>query len=388
MTAGGAALTGRHIVFFNWRDTANPEGGGSERYVENMASGLAALGAQVTIFCAAHARSPADEVVGGVRFVRRGTKTGVYAQGLLHLARRALGPVDVVVDVQNGLPFFTRLATRRPVVVLVHHVHREQWPVVYPGAIGKVGWWLESRAAPRLYRHSQYVAVSRATREDLVGLGVDRDRVAVVHNGTDPPLEVTVPRSPTPAVCVVGRLVPHKRVEHAVDVVKALREELPQLSLSVVGSGWWADNVRKYAVEAGTADLVVFEGEVSEQRKHEIYHQSWLLMLPSLKEGWGLVVAEAGMHATPTVAYATAGGTRESVVDGRSGLLAEDLDGFTAAVHAVLTDAGLRSRLSTGAREAALRFSWTRAQDAFARVLSEALEGRRSDAEDPTGDNG
>lgn len=374
---------GRHIVFFNWRDTANPEGGGSERYVESMAHGLVERGALVTIFCAAHARAPADEIVEGVRFVRRGTKMGVYAQGLLHLALGALGPVDVVVDVQNGLPFFTRLATRRPVVVLVHHVHREQWPVVYPGPVGRVGWWLESRAAPRLYRRSQYVAVSRATRAELAQLGVDGRRVAVVHNGTDPPLGVDVARSARPTLCVVGRLVPHKQVEHAVDVVKALRGDFPDLSLRVVGSGWWAENLRKYAAEAGVGDLVVFEGQVSEQRKHEVYRLSWLLALPSLKEGWGLVVTEAGMHGTPTVAYASAGGTRESILQGRSGLLVGDHEEFTAAVRAVLCDAALREALSSGAREAALRFTWAHAQAGFAHVVAEALAGRHTDAEDP-----
>src|SRR3954454_19936688 len=131
-----ASVAGRHVVFFNWRDTANPEGGGSEGYVGNMARGLVAHGARATVFCAAHDRAPADEVVDGVRFVRRGTKLGVYVQGVLHLLRRAFGPVDVVVDVQNGLPLFTRLATRGPVVVLVQHVHREQSAGGYPGQGG------------------------------------------------------------------------------------------------------------------------------------------------------------------------------------------------------------------------------------------------------------
>ena len=89
------------------------------------------------------------------------------------LRRGDLGRFDVVVDVQNGLPFFTRLVTRKPVVVLVHHVHREQWPVVYPGLTGRVGWFIERRLAPRLYRRCQYVAVSRATRAELQCLGVD-----------------------------------------------------------------------------------------------------------------------------------------------------------------------------------------------------------------------
>src|SRR3546814_17564783 len=56
-----------------------------------------------------------------------------------------------------------RLVTRAPVVVLVHHVHRVQWPVAVPGRLSRVGWWLESRLAPFVYRRDQSVAVSRAT---------------------------------------------------------------------------------------------------------------------------------------------------------------------------------------------------------------------------------
>ena len=371
------------MVFFNWRDTANPEGGGSERYVENMARGLVAHGAQATVFCAAHDRAPADEVVAGVRFVRRGTKMGVYLQGVLHLARRAFGTVDVVVDVQNGLPFFTRLATRRPVVVLVHHVHREQWPVVYPGVVGRVGWWIESRVAPRLYRRSQYVAVSRATRAELVRLGVDRRRIAVVHNGTDPAPGTAATRSASPTICVVCRLVPHKQVEHAVDVVKALRGDFPEISLRVVGSGWWEDEIRTYVAEAGVADLVVMEGQVSEQRKHEIYAESWLLVLPSLKEGWGLVIGEAGMHGTPTVAYASAGGTGESIVHDYSGLLVADKPELVEAIRAVLADPATRERLGAGAHEVAHQFTWQQAQRSFARIVRDVVAGRRLATEDP-----
>lgn len=380
-----ASVQGRHIVFFNWRDTANPEGGGSERYVEKMARGLVDRGATVTVFCAAHDAAPADEVVDGVRFMRRGTKLGIYAQGMWHLLRRRFGPVDLVVDVQNGLPFFTRVATRKPVVVLVHHVHREQWPVVYPGRMGKVGWWIESWLAPRLYRRSQYVAVSSATRDELETLGVDRARIAVVHNGTDPAPVVHATRSPTPVVCVVGRLVPHKRVEHAIDAVLALRSEFPDIRLRVVGSGWWEPDLRKYAADMGAADLVVFEGHVSERRKHEIYAESWLMALPSLKEGWGLVVGEAGSHGVPTVAYASAGGTRESIAHSRSGLLVGDAEEFSKAVRLLLENEHELRALGKGARRMSHTFAWEHSQKSFAHVVSDVLSGFRVDVEDPDG---
>lgn len=378
-----APARGRHVVFFNWRDTANPEGGGSERYVEMVARGLVAQGSTVTIFCAAHPAAPSDEVVDGVRFVRRGGKLGIYPQGLLHLLLRRLGRVDVVVDVQNGLPFFTRLATRRPVVVLVHHVHREQWPVVYPGRIGRVGWWIESWLAPRLYRRSQYVAVSQATRQELVTLGIDAHRIAVVHNGTEPAPEVDVGREDQAALCVVGRLVPHKQIEHAIDVAVALRSEGRDLHLTVVGDGWWADELKKYAADQGALDLVTFTGHVTETEKHEIYARSWLMLLPSLKEGWGLVVGEAGSHGVPTVAYASAGGTRESIADGRTGLLVEDSNELLAAVRLLLDDPSELRRLGDNAREFSHRFAWGHSQRSFAAVVAAAAAGRRVDAEDP-----
>ena len=376
-------LTGQHVVFLSWRDTHNPEGGGAERYLEKMAAGLVSRGASVTVFCAAHPGASPDEVVDGVRFVRRGSKLSVYPAGMRALRRGDLGRPDLVVDVQNGLPFFSRLVTSAPVVVLVHHVHREQWPVVYPGLVGRVGWWIERALAPRLYRRSQYVAVSRATRDELRGLGVRGPRVAVVHNGTDLARGLGTGRSETPMVATVGRLVPHKQVEHAIDAVVALREELPGLTLHVVGSGWWEGRLHEYAAEHGALDSVVFEGHVDEERKHRVYEQAWVQALPSLKEGWGLVVGEAGMHATPTVAYRSAGGTRESIADGRSGLLVDTGAEFTAALRRVLTDPELRARLGSGAQEMSHAYTWAHAQSSFAVVVAEVLAGRRVDSQDP-----
>lgn len=378
-----ADLAGKHVVFLSWRDTGNPEGGGAERYLEKMAAGLVDRGCRVTIFCAAHAAAPPEETVGEIRFVRRGSKMSVYPAGMLALRRGDLGAADVVVDVQNGLPFFSRLVTRAPVIVLVHHVHREQWPVVYPGFTGRIGWWIEHRLAPRLYRRSQYVAVSRATRAELRGLGVRGPRVAVVHNGTDPAISVPTAKSATPMVAVVGRLVPHKQVEHAIDAVVALRDRFPGLTLHVVGSGWWEATLKEYAAGLGADDAVVFEGFVDEARKDEVYSQAWLLALPSIKEGWGLVVSEAGVHATPAVAYDSAGGTRESISHQRSGLLVFDQDGFTAAIEQILGDDELRRRLGAGAAKRCDDYTWAHARESFAVVLQASLDGQLVDSQDP-----
>jgi len=379
----GYDLSGRHVAFLSWRDTQNPEGGGAERYLQKVAAGLVERGCSVTVFCAAYAGASPDEVVEGIRYVRRGGKLSVYAQGMRALRRGHLGPADLVVDVQNGLPFFSRLVTRRPVVVLVHHVHREQWPVVYPGLSGRVGWWIERRLAPLLYRRSQYVTVSRATRSELGALGISKRRVAVVHNGTDPIIPVAAGKAAAPTLAVVGRLVPHKQVEHAIDTAIELRDAFPGLRLEVVGSGWWEANLHEYAAARGAGDTVVFRGHVSEEAKHEVYERAWVLVLPSLKEGWGLVVGEAGMHATPTVAYSSAGGTLESVAAGMSGLLVDSPAELTGAVRDLLTETDLRARLGDGARAMSHAYTWGHAQQSFALVVHAALRGQLIDSQDP-----
>ncbi|GAB2586697.1 glycosyltransferase family 4 protein [Kribbella endophytica] len=370
-------MRAQSVLLLNWRDTTNPEGGGSERYVEEVARGLAALGWRVTVLCAAYPGSPREARRYDVRYVYRGSKVTVYLRGLLHTVLR--GP-DRVVDVQNGLPFFTRLVRRTGVVVLVHHVHEEQWQVVYPGWRGRFGWWLESRVAPRLYRDCRYVTVSSASRDELVALGVDQQRVDVVHNGTDPAPARQIEQSGVPTVVCVGRIVPHKQVEHAVDAIAAARAVLPDARLVVVGSGWWEESLREYVASLGLQDAVEFRGHVSEDDKHAAYDEAWVQALPSLKEGWGLVVGEAAGHGVPTVAYRSAGGPTESVQDGVSGVLVDDPAEFSATITALLLDESRRRALAAGALASAGNYTWTATATAFDRVLTgrPALEQQRS----------
>jgi glycosyltransferase involved in cell wall biosynthesis len=377
------------VLILNWRDTTHPEGGGSEVFVERVAAGLAAQGRPVTLFCAAHPGAPASERVGDVRVVRRGGRLTVYLHAWwAHLTGR-LGGHEVVVDVQNGMPFFAALWCRRPLVVLVHHVHREQWRVVLPPLQARVGWWIESRIAPRLNRHARYVAVSEATRRELVGLGVAPAAVTVVHNGTAPPGPATaVARTPYPSVCVLGRLVPHKRVELALEAAARIRPHLPELKVLVAGQGYWEPRLRETVERLGLQEAVELLGWVDEETKRRLLASSWALAMPSVKEGWGLAVLEAAASGTPTVAFRAAGGLRESVVHGTTGLLADDLEEFTRHLAWVLLNRHLRERLGEAARAHAARFTWPEAVAGFAAVLdaATATHGQAADAQVPAGE--
>jgi glycosyltransferase involved in cell wall biosynthesis len=255
----------------------------------------------------------------------------------------------------------------------VHHVHREQWPIVFGRVGGAIGWWLESVVAPRLYRRCRYVTVSGATAAELATLGVAPARVTVVPNGVDPVPAVRSVPDPEPHLVVLGRLVPHKRVEHAVEALARLRSRWPGLRLSVVGDGWWRDELSATADRLGVRELVEFHGYVDEQAKHEALARAWVHLCPSVKEGWGLVVTEAGAHRVPTVGYRSAGGLRESVVDGRTGLLVDDVDELIAAVDRLLADDAARRRMGEAAARHAESYSWDASVRGFAGVLRGAL---------------
>jgi glycosyltransferase involved in cell wall biosynthesis len=363
------------VLIMNWRDTRHPQGGGSEVYVEQVAGRLAEGGRTVTVFCAAHPNAPPQEIVDGVRFIRRGTWRTVYAWGFLYHLIGRFGPHDATIDVKNGIPFFAPLYCRQPVVCLVHHIHREQWPMNFSPRQARLGWWLESRVSTRLYRDTPHVAVSESTKLDLVELGVRPDLIDVVHNGSDPTaLATTDGKAPVPTVAFLGRLVPHKRVEWLFDAAARIRPDLPELRVVVIGQGPWEPRLREHAADLGLSEVVTFTGWVDEETKRRLLGEAWALALPSVKEGWGLSVMEAAVLGTPAVAFAV-GGLSESIVSGSTGLLVDegDLGGFAEALQSLLLDSERRLALGAEAARRASTFSWEVTASCFEARLREAV---------------
>ncbi|MBX7431748.1 glycosyltransferase family 4 protein [Mycobacterium sp. Y57] len=372
----------RSVLILCWRDTGHPQGGGSETYLQRIGAQLAGSGVRVTLRTARYEGSAAREIVDGVAIQRRGGRYSVYVWALLAMAaaRIGLGPLrhvrpDVVIDTQNGLPFMSRVVYGRRVVVLVHHCHREQWPVA--GRVtGRIGWLVESWLSPLVHRRNQYVTVSLPSARDLTLLGVSAGHVAIVRNGVDPAPPETADRSSTPRVVVLSRLVPHKRIEDALDAVARLRARIPELQLDVLGGGWWERPLVEHARRLGISDAVTFHGHVDDATKHAVLQRSWVHVLPSAKEGWGLAVIEAAQHGVPTIGYRCSGGLTDSVVDGVTGLLVDDLDGLVDGLDRTLSDGVLREQLGAKAQVRSGEFSWTQSADAMRAVLETVGQGR------------
>lgn len=378
------------VLLLCWRDTRHPQGGGSETYLERVGAELARRGARVTFLTSAYPGSVREETRDGMRFIRAGGRISVYPRMLATIlgGRLGLGPLagcrpDVVVDTQNGVPFFSALVSPAPTVVLVHHCHREQWPVA-GRLLGHVGWFLESRVSPRVHRRNRYVTVSAPSKSELVALGVDAERIAVVRNGIDPlpegigatgPDRDAVPGGPDGPVrlCVLSRLVPHKQVEDALTVLARLRHDGVDAHLDVIGGGWWADELHRAANDLAVTDAVTFHGHVDEHRKHELLARARVHLMPSRKEGWGLAVVEAAQHGVPTIGYRGAAGLADSIDDGNTGLLVDGVDELASATGKLIDNPDEARRLGRNAQVKASRYSWSATCDGFMATFDAVL---------------
>jgi glycosyltransferase involved in cell wall biosynthesis len=373
----------REVLFMAYRDPRHPMGGGSELYVHEMARHLVGAGHAVTVCSARVEEAGASEVLDGVRYVRGGGPVTVYARAAFSYLVGRLGRPDVIIDVQNGVPFFTPLYASRPVVALVHHICGEQWRMAFPPRLARFGSWVERKVAPKMYSSVPYEAVSASTRFDLTGLGLRAEHISVVPNGTPRlPAPSRVLKSSEPSICYLGRMVPHKRIELLLEAVARLRSGFPTLTLTLVGKGWWEARLRPIVEELGIEGAVRFAGWADDQTKARILSESWVLGMPSAREGWGIAVMEGASLGVPGVAFRV-GGLQESIVDGETGILADDLEGFVVAFKRLLSDGDLRDRMGHAARERALTFTWEDAGSRFLEVLRVAVRGTRVEEREP-----
>lgn len=337
-----------------WRDLAHPQAGGSEVVVDRLAAGLQARGHDVTLLAGEPVAPRPYSVVGtGGRFSQYLRAPVTY----LSNHRDA----DVVVDVENGVPFFTPLYRRRPLVCFVNHVHAEQWRMLFPSPIAEFGEFLELKLMPRAYRHRRFVALSPSTADELVALGIDPSIVETFTMGCDPATRHAA-RSATPTFLCLGRLVPHKRVE-------LLLAAWPQVHACVGGRLVIAgDGPERAALENTKIPGVEFVGYVTEEEKQRLLDEAWLLVHPAHHEGWGLVIMEAAAHGTPTLAFDVVG-VRDSIRPDCSGILVHSLEEFTQRWIELASSPDHLTSLSHGALAWSAEHSWERSIAEFEATL-------------------
>ena len=277
------------VLLLNWRDVRSPRAGGAEVLTHEIARRLVSWGHEVTWFTSRPAGLADEEEVDGVRVVRSGSEltTRIRAPGF---ARRARW--DVVVEEINTLPWLSPRWSRAPTVLFMAQLAREVWWYEAPKLLAPIGRAAEP-AYLQVYRNVPKITISLSTRDDLRGLGL-HGPIHVIPMAVDTePLDPLPAKEPGVRLITVGRLVPSKRVDHAIEALARLRLDRPDAALAILGGGPEEARLRALAERLGVAGAVTFHGRVGEDEKGRLLAEASLLVACSAREGWGMTVTEA-----------------------------------------------------------------------------------------------
>ncbi len=316
--------------------------GGAERWYRNLAERLAASGHDVTYVTLRQWRRGKRPPVEGVRLIVAGPRMALYSGArrriapplvfgagvLWHLLRHGRS-YDVVHTA--SFPYFSLLAAgllRRVqgyrLVVDYHELwSREYWREYLGPTGGRIG-WLVQRACVRL-RQSAF-CFSQLTGRRLREVGL-RGPVTVLEGEFAGLLKPAPPREAQPTVVFAGRHIPEKRVPALVRAFAALRERAPELRLVIYGDGPEREEVLALICAAGLSDVASAPGFVDAQEVEQALEHALCMVLPSRREGYGLVVVEASARGVPAVVVAGPDNAATELVDeGENGFIASSAE--------------------------------------------------------------
>ncbi len=308
---------------------------------------------------------------------------------LWHRLRLPL-PVELVtgnVDVLHAPDFSMPPALRTPRVVTIHDLAFLTHPeCALPSLVDYL-----NRVVPRAVRAAtRLIAVSQNTADDLVNyLGVERERISVIHLGIDPRFrrveDQRVLRAldtrlglEHPLALAVGTIEPRKNYERLIAAfARARREPGGPRMLAICGrKGWLYEGTFAAVEQWGVGDGVRFLDNVSDSDLPALYSTADVVAMPSIYEGFGIPVTEAMACGTPVVC-STGGSLPEVVGDAALMVAPEDIAGLADALVKAVTDADVRERLVARGLERARSFNWDEAARAHVRVYEQAAKGQR-----------
>lgn len=355
--------------------------GGAERWYRALAERLAATGHDVTYLSLRQWEPLAGQASGtaaspdlaGVRVVGAGPNLALYAGG-----RRRLWP-----PLRFGLGVLWHLLRHGRRYDIMHTASFPYWPVLaaalvrplgryrlvvdwwevwtldywrdYAGAVtGTIG-WLVQRVCVRLRQRAFCFSQLHAARLRAEGLRGPLTTLRGVYTGPTVPEAAAPPDGsmtiPEPFILYAGRHIPEKRLLAIVPAVALARQRLPGLRAVITGDGPERARLQQAITAAGLDDVITLPGFVDEPTLRQLFHHALCFLLPSRREGYGLVVVEAAAHGTPSVVVAGPdNAATELIIEGINGVVAPTVSAPDLASAILrIDDAGLALRQSTAA---------------------------------------
>ena len=275
-----------------------------------------------------------------------------------HLLRWKFDLIDA-----SAFPYFSCFSVklvsvlrRIPMVITWHEVWGNYW-YEYLGIKGFFGKLVE-RLVSKL--PSKSIAVSSSTGKRLRSIGVAARNVSVIPNGIDLKKIAGVhPSIENCDVIFVGRLIREKNADVLLEAVKDVKNEFPDIKCHIIGDGPEKERLVKLTYELGLLDNVKFLGFREYNDVISRLKSAKILVLPSAREGFGIVVIEAFACGMPVVTINSDLNAASLLVSANTGFRVDlDAHEISNAVRKLITDESLRQRMSLSAFDVASEYDW------------------------------
>jgi glycosyltransferase involved in cell wall biosynthesis len=365
------------ILLFNWQDIKNPAGGGAEVYLHQIFKRLAAQGHDITLLCSQFSGAPKDDVIDGIRIMRRGNRSlfnySVPIEYERHLRREHY---DIVIDDINKIPFYTPMYIREPLLGMVMHLFGTSIfkEASFPAASYV---YCAERFALSVYGNTPLVAISPSTRTELLTHGCREENIFLVPCAVNHDVyrQLSSVARTGPIIGYVGRIKKYKSVDHLLRAFAIVLKIIPNAKLIIIGDGDGKPAFEQLSHELQIDHAATFTGFLPLEEKVRQLNQMQIVVNTSAKEGWGLTVTEANACGVPAVA-SDVPGLRDAVIDGETGLLYEygNIEQLAEKILLLLRDEHLRTRLTNGALEYAQSLTWDKSAKIMLEVIDKVLQ--------------
>ncbi len=362
------------ILVVNWRCIKNPEAGGAEVHLHEIFKRIVQAGHNVTLVAHAFKGAPTKEIIDGIKIIRHGNKFLFDRQfKSFYKSKLSREKFDLVVDDISKIPLATPLYIKEPLVGIIHHIHGTSLYNEIPKPIARYIIEKEKKI-PLLYSNTPIFAVSDSTRNELIAMGSNPEKIEILYNAVNHNLfeSVAVEKSEHPVLIYIGRIKKYKQLERIIDAFEIIVRNYPNVELRIGGTGDHLKDLMRYVEEKGLSRFVSFLGFLSEKGKAEELGKAWIFVTLPAKEGWGITVIEANAMGTPVVG-ADVEGLRDSIVNNKTGLLVNSGDKKTVAKKIIdlIEDKELRDNFSINAKEWSKNFSWENSAEHFLEKVTE-----------------
>ena len=364
----------KRIAVLSHRDIRHYAGGGAPLYVHEILRRLTGK-YDITIVSTAESGLPEREVIDGLKIIRiphpRLARIAVPLSTLTRLVEGA----DIIID--NGdvaIPWLTPLYVRGRKICLVYQVAGEIFRHELRRPLSDIAIMIEPWVY-RAYRNTQIITCSDSTKKDLVSLGLAKKDIHVVKPGIDGTFaEMTQNgrKFESPTIVCISRFTRYKGLQYAIRAMRYVIESVPDAQLIIVGNGDDSLMQRELShVSYSEAIKIVKRAPHGwNEEKRKLLSSAHVVLMPSVREGYGIVAIEANACGTSAVGWDVPG-LRDSILDGKTGILVpfDDTEMMAKQVVTLLKDDALRERMAASAVKWARTHSWDVAADKFDGVL-------------------